>query len=156
MLYAMAKLIHVVAVILWIGPPLGAYALVVSAYRGGDKARIVWAERECERVLVIEHVAFFLLLASGVMMTVSLGEGALSMSWLRNKLVLVALVVLFELFDMWLAHHVFKRVFAAAEPFDTLAWQASKRWRRALYVAAVPVGLVFIPGILFFAVVKPG
>jgi hypothetical protein len=152
--YLIGKLIHLVSLIFWIGPPLGAYFMLIGAHRSNDKARIVWAERCTERVLAIEHVAFIVLLASGAYL-VWLSDGAmLAMPWLQKKLWAVGGVVAFETFDIWISHRVWARVLADADPTSSVAWRRAMRLRSRLFVAAIPVALVLLPAIFYFAVAK--
>ncbi len=152
--YPWLKLLHLLAVVAWIGPPLGAYYFIGQAYRSGDRDRILWTERVVERVLIAEHVAFAVLIASGWAMVVY-GPWQLSTPWLQNKLLLFAGVVVFELFDMWLAHRVFPRALEGDAALDQPPWKRAERLRRWLVAAAVPVALGLIPGIFYFAVLKP-
>ena len=155
MSYSLAKVVHVVAVVLWIGPPLGAYYLLVQAHRGRDPARIVWAERHCERVLIAEHVAFLVLVVSGLLMLYSVDWTLLEQGWMRAKLHLVALVVLFEAFDMWLAHVVFRKLLATDAEVGSPPWRKASRMRLVLAGAGMLIVVVILPAIFWFAVAKP-
>lgn len=152
--YIFAKLIHIVAMILWIGPPLGAYYIVYQTHRTGDPERLVWAERLAERVLRIEHVAFVFLIGSGVYILYCTGWGFLSLPWLRKKLMLFGGVLLFELFDIWVSHWALKKVLEAPEPHLHPDWPRAERLRFWLAALGVPVGTILIPGILYFAIAK--
>lgn len=152
--YLLLKLAHLFAVVLWIGPPLGAYLLLFRAHKEKNADRIIWMERMTEKVLEIEHVAFVVLVASGFGM-VWLSDGAMfAMPWLQKKLWLFGGIVLFELYDIWLAHVVTHRAIATGAPLDGPEWARVKRLRKPLIVAAMIVGGVLIPGIFYFAVAK--
>jgi hypothetical protein len=162
-LYLALKLAHLVAVILWIGPPLGAYAVLGRALKerhgdvDGGRARLIWVERQVERVLVLEHIAFPVLIASGIGMVWFVGvDAALQWTWLKWKLAAVAFIVAFEVFDIYVSHVVWPPVLRADDPWAHASWPRAKAARRRLALAAVPVALVFIPATLWLAVVKPG
>lgn len=155
MAYAFLKLVHVLGVIFWIGPPIGAYLMLARAHRSGDAARVRLLERETELVLRVEHVAFLVLLASGAGMVAVAGPAALEWPWLRFKLVAVAYIVAFEVFDVVVEHGVARRVFAADDPRAHPEWRRMIARRKLLALAALPVVVVALPATLWFAVVKP-
>ena len=154
MLYAWLKLAHLLSLVLWIGPPLGAYYALVCAHGSGDRERIVWVERITERVLVAEHVALVFVVATGVAL-VQIGPWQLfGTPWLRTKLLMFLGVLAFEAFDMWLAHRFMTRLLACEDPLSHPEWGRAERLRRWLIVAAIPVGLVLVPGMFLSAVLK--
>ncbi len=153
-LYLIPKFLHLVAVILWIGPPLGAYVFLFQAHRSKDEAKILWAERITERVLVLEHVALLVLVASGLAVVAESDWALLAVPWLRKKLVLFGGVLVFEAFDIWLNHRVVKRLLDRAVPLSDPRWHRADRLRRWLIAAAVPVAVALIPLILWFAISK--
>ena len=155
MLYGIAKLLHLVAVILWIGPALGAYFFLFAALKDRDPARLLFVERLTERVLVLEHVALLAIVVTGVVMTAETGWTLLSARWLQLKLLAFSGVLVFELLDIWLAHKVFRGLLSRSVPLDAAAWSNAERWRRGLAIAALPVGGLLVPAMLYLAVLKP-
>jgi uncharacterized membrane protein len=152
--YLIGKLVHLLSVLFWIGPPLGAYCFLFAAHRSGDRARIVWTERIAERVLAAEHIAFAAMIASGAWL-VWLSEGALlAMPWFEKKLGCFAGVFLFEVFDIWISHHVLARVLREPDPAGSPGWRRAMQLRRSLFFAAIPVALLLLPAIFYFAVGK--
>jgi len=152
--YAILKVVHLLAVVLWIGPALGAYWFLYRAHREADLARRAWVERLTERVLVLEHVALVVVIVSGVAL-VEIGPwGYATTPWLQKKLVAFAGVLLFEAFDIYLAHVLFRRLLATERPFEAPAWLRAERLRLHLIRAAVIVGGLLIPAMFFFAVWK--
>ena len=153
MLYSFLKFVHVVAAILWIGPPLGAYYFLSRAHQTRDEARILWSERVAERVLWFEHLALIALIASGAIVVWLSDWSLLAMPWLQKKLVLFAGVLVFESYDIWFAHVFMKRMLKEDVPLSDPRWQRAKQLRRWLNLGALPV-LVMIPAILWFAIAK--
>ncbi len=163
--YVLAKIVHVFAVVLWIGPPLGAYYLVFRAYQeavpGNDRegapgslARLVWVERHTEHVLRLEHAAFAALIISGLFMVYATGWNYLRAGWLQWKLGLFGLVLVFEMFDMWVSHRLLRRVLGAGNPKTHPQWSKAERARWWLVVLGAPVGMLLVPAIVVLAVAK--
>jgi uncharacterized membrane protein len=152
--YLLGKLIHLFAVILWIGPPLGAYYLVFSAYRSKDQDRLIWAERCAEQVLIVEHIAFVVLIASGAYLVWLSGGTMLAMPWLQKKLYLFAGVFAFELYDIAIAHVFLHRLLKQPNPLVSPEWPRAERHRKILAALCAIVALVLIPGIFYFAIAK--
>jgi uncharacterized membrane protein len=140
--YVALKFLHIVAVILWIGPPLGAYYLVDQAHRRRDEATFQWCQMMSERVLVIEHIAFVVLIATGVFIVQQSDWALLAVPWMRKKLLCVAAVLLFEIYDIWYSHFFVRRHLAGT------------RERKILTGSASLVTFVLIPLILWFAISK--
>lgn len=154
MAYLIGKLVHLLSLILWVGPPLGAYYILWQVHRSRDRTQMVWAQRYVERVLVVEHIAFVVLILSGAYL-VWLTDGALlNMPWLQKKLWLFAGVLVFELVDIWISHFVLAHILEEKDPLDSPEWPRVERMRRTLAIAALPVAFILVPGIFYFAVAK--
>ena len=151
MLYAILKFLHVVLVILWIGPPLAAYYFLFRAHRSGDEAKVLWSERLVERVLFFEHLALIGLIATGLVIVQQSGWALLSAPWLEKKLWLFAGVMVFEAYDIWFAHRYLKRMLDI--PLSDPRWNHAARFRRVLIAGAIPTGAAILM-ILWFAIVK--
>ena len=157
MTYLVIKLVHLVALLLWIGPPLGMYVLLFRAHATRATEQVLWLERESERVLVLEHVAFVVLLLTGAALVFQMGPAALSIPWLQKKLVCVAAIVVFEGFDIWLAHVVTHRILNGADAIVDLRdprFARVRSLRRVLAMCALPIVILCIPGAFYFAVTK--
>lgn len=151
--YAIVKVVHLLALVMWIGPPLGAYFLLAMAWRDGDDERIAWVERVTELVLRVEHGALLVWLGSGVALLWLTDWAWLSAPWMAAKLVLVAVVLVFEVFDVWHAHALSRRVFASAAPREHAEHDRMLRSRLWLLRLAVGMGVI-IPLIFWLAVSK--
>lgn len=94
-------LVHILALIIWLGPSLGGSFMYVAARRTGDPGLIRWSLRRSIALYNLEHAAFGVVLASGVAMLAASGWGALGAPWLRWKLALVGgLILPVEIWDM--------------------------------------------------------
>lgn len=108
--YSLLKVIHLGALILWIGPALGAWLVL-------RKARIAFPAhsseyRLVERVflgtLIVEHLAFFTLITTGILMASLLNWW--QAPWLQQKLWLVSAIVVLEVIDIWLGNFLLVRL----------------------------------------------
>ncbi|MBI2339656.1 MAG: DUF2269 family protein [Deltaproteobacteria bacterium] len=155
MSYLVYKLIHVVAVVLWLGPSLGAYWFLLKAHREKSSVPLVWVEKNYEQVLIVEHVAFLFLLASGVAMVEKMGWHVIDQPWFSKKLMLVGLVVLIEIVDIWISHYLYRKARRLGDNIKNPVWQKFLRRRKIFYRWIIPMLALIIPAIFYFAVVKP-
>jgi uncharacterized membrane protein len=151
--YALLKVVHLLALVAWIGPPLGAYFLLATAWREGDEERIAWSERQTERVLRVEHGALLVWLLSGVGLLWTSEWAWLQAPWMHAKLALVGVVLAFEAYDIHHAHRVSRRVFASDVPRAHGDYARMVRGRVLLIRLALGMGVV-IPLIFWLAVRK--
>ncbi|MDO3387166.1 hypothetical protein QWI17_15065 [Gilvimarinus sp. SDUM040013] len=117
--YTLVKLVHLGALIFWLGPALGAWfvfkAVEDSEYLAGSAGHKV--SRVFFYTIVLEHIAFAVLLATGFYM--ALDYGWLGAEWLSQKLTIVMLVIVpLEVVDVvlgnWLANSATKKLYAGA------------------------------------------
>ncbi len=157
--YLVAKWVHVLALILWIGPALGGYIFLFRAWQADDGSdemarRLVWAEDVCERILRIEHVAFVALIGSGLAM-LALNSGLIAAGWMQQKLALVGVIIAFEAWDMWLSHSALPKAYKDVQSLRGEAGRSATRRRMMLARAAVGAGIA-ITAILWLAITKSG
>jgi hypothetical protein len=103
--FNLTKLVHIGALIFWIGPTMGAWWMLRAANYRFDEPGMVsqFLYQVFLRLLWVEHLAFAVLLSSGAAMAWL--HGRWGASWLEMKLVLVFTVVVpLELVDIWLGH----------------------------------------------------
>lgn len=154
MSYSIYKLIHLIAMVLWLGPALGAYWILVRANKYPDIKRLE-IEKFYEEVLVIEHIAFLVLIATGFGIWSQLGISLFEVYWLNVKLTLVAMIVIIELFDISFSHFYFRHLMNKRYPFTADAWVSYFKVRKVFYNVAIPVLIALILGVLYLAVFKP-
>jgi uncharacterized membrane protein len=162
--YAWLKALHVLAVMAWAWSTAVAYVYFVKpAYRrvqrrpDDDAAR---AERDrfmelFDRGAVIEHVAFFILLATGLLLLWISGFTLLKWSWLVAKLLLVVLVfVPMEIVDLYLAHGAGnKRRLRRAGLSERHARMMENHW--LFFRLTEPIVMVLIPMAIVLSIAKP-
>ena len=96
---------HVLALLAWLGLSAGGQLYAFTARASGDAQRELRARRRLQPLLVLEHVAFLLLLITGVLLMREHGWGLTRARWLTLKLGLVAfLVVPLEGMHAFIAH----------------------------------------------------
>ncbi|MDF1821738.1 MAG: hypothetical protein P1U64_09205 [Alcanivoracaceae bacterium] len=161
--YQHIKFVHLLAVMIWSFSTAVAYTWYVrSAWLGWQrdpadparKARRDWVMEQFDRGAWMEHIAFPVLLASGLVLF-WLGGWTLASGWLLVKLALVGLVfVPIEIFDYWISHFGgSKRQWREAG--DAQRYERLMRWHWLFFRISTPLVVVFIPLIIFLAVVKP-
>jgi len=145
------KLVHIGALVFWIGPTLGAWWMLrVANHRFGEPGMVSQHLYQAFlHVLWIEHSAFAVLLLSGAAMAWL--QGWFGQPWLTVKLLLVLAVVLpLELLDIWLGHVRLPRLFHHRHPSRPYSAQESalldlyhgRLTRIALWVMPVAVILI--------------
>ena len=119
--YGLAKIIHLDALIFWLGPPLGAwFALKAIDSKEFVSGSVVEKVNEVFYLtLILEHVAFVALIASGVYLAVAFNM--LSGDWLKQKLLIIGIIVVpLEILDVllgnWLANTASKKLYAGGVP----------------------------------------
>lgn len=121
--YPILKFVHIAAAVLWSGSAIGAFWFVLVSRRdtaaNPDDPELVrrdlWVRAMFSQVVIVEHVAFVVLLPTGwwLMSTV----GYLALPWMKLKLALVlAIMVPLELADIWLSHRLVPRALARTAP----------------------------------------
>ncbi|MBB6521244.1 DUF2269 domain-containing protein [Pseudoteredinibacter isoporae] len=125
--YTLIKLLHIGALIMWLGPPLGAWLMLRQARAScQDETRLFEQYRLFYRLIALEHIALAFLLGSGLWMA---SEYSLwSAPWLQQKLILVFAVLLpIELLDIILANVLLPHIHQRQYEGETL-----KPWQRAM------------------------
>src|SRR6059058_4342504 len=86
--------LHLLGLLVWIGPSLGGYYLLLAARRSGDPKLLDWVRRRWQTILNVEHLGLALVLGSGLARAAALGWLAHLPAWLALKLLVISLVVL--------------------------------------------------------------
>lgn len=147
--------LHLSALVFWLGPTLGAWMVLREgekhAVRAGD---IAWVWRAFLRLMWWEHGAFIVLIASGVGLILSIGY-SLATPWLKWKLgVVLGVLVPVEIVDSYFAHYRLPKIYgkdAGPTQRDTIWVNRYHRFTGWM----IPLFLVLIPLIFYFAVFKP-
>lgn len=115
--YSLIKLLHVGALILWLGPALGAWIVVkLSEKHTSPNNQLSAAIFSAFFLLItLEHIAFIFLIGSGIYLT--LHYELLDFLWLQQKLLWVfCLIIPLEIIDIilgnWLAAKASKKYYS--------------------------------------------
>jgi hypothetical protein len=152
------KLVHIGALVFWIGPTLGGWWMLrVANHRFGEPGMVSQHLYQAFlRLLWVEHLAFAALLASGVLL--AWRHGWFGQPWLNVKLLLVLAVVLpLELLDIWLGHVCLPRLFRHRHPSRPYAaWETAmlERYHGRLTRVALWLMPPAVTGIIWLAVGK--
>jgi hypothetical protein len=158
---AALKVVHLGALIVWLGPSGGAWLVLVLERRkcGDPSVASHYLYRGFLKLLWIQHAGVLVLLGSGLLLLYLYGFALLEYRWLQLKLLLVLLVILpIELGDIWFSHARLPRLFAARDPSAPYTPQ-EERALRAYHRYFVPIGLaILLPtvvAIMWLAVARP-
>ena len=162
--YLHLKLLHITAAIVWGAVAVGAWWFVLVSWWQRRAApddpelerRDDWVRYHFLVVVIAEHLAFLLLIPSGVLLALALGmDMANTPPWLRWKAG-IALVVFvpMEVVDVWLSHWLLPRRMRDKDAAPA-AYRQAVRWHEAfLWCGTVVIG-VGLPAVLYLAVFKP-
>lgn len=161
--YIYIKFIHIFFAFLWgLSAPAAFifYCRTTRAEMQRDPAnqeirrRYIWAMDQFDKVVVLEHIAWPMLLITGPMLYYAGGWG-LDSWWLTVKL---AIILFFyfpvEIYDVWIAHHHAPPIAArAAQEPKAYDEMRELHWR---FIQRVTWGVrLTVPLMYFLAIVKP-
>lgn len=160
--YLYIKFVHLFFVMIWSWSTAVAYLwFVKSAFRTWERnpddpvaiQRRNHAQEQFDKGVALEHVAFPVILFTGPLLF-WLGDWPLS-GWLLAKLAIVAFVFIpIEICDYWLSHFGGNK--AALRRRGLMdRYEAAMRLHWRFLKASTPFITVFIPLVIFLAVVKP-
>ncbi|WP_018693722.1 hypothetical protein [Algicola sagamiensis] len=112
-LYHLAKIIHISAVIFWLGPALGSWLTLrkVRKHIGEHHPATYVVYKGFFITLVIEHIALIVMLTSGL--TLAFKFGFFHHSWLQAKLMLIVLIIIpLEILDIWYGNFKIPKIFS--------------------------------------------
>ncbi len=144
MAYILLKFVHLLSVIFWIGPALGAYWMLFNLWSSQHPSTIERAELACERMLRVEHIAFVMMIVTGAAMLASDGWLLLSTPWMQQKLGLFAMIVMFEMYDIWVSHIALPKILATRADVDGAQNRRASVLRLWLIRLAVPVSAMIL------------
>lgn len=159
--FPIVKVVHLGALVLWLGPSGGAWLVLMLARREIGEPNAVSHNLYLGflRMLWFEHLGFILMLGSGVLLLSTYGFSAVGMTWLKVKLILVLVVISpIEIADMWFSHKYLPQIFASREP-DAPYTEAEQRilhlYHRRFTPIALPLLLTAIVTIMWLAAARP-
>jgi uncharacterized membrane protein len=161
--YLHIKFVHVAAVMAWSLSTSHAFLFylvpVVREWRRNptdpDRVRMRnWAMERFDAGVIIEHVAFPIVLITGLLL-LTCGIWSVETGWLVLKLcIVVAIMIPIEIVDYWLSHfggnkHGLRR------RGEHSRYDAMMHVHWLFLLVSTPLVGIFIPLIIFLAIVKP-
>ena len=116
--------------------------------------RLIWAYEQFDKTVVLEHIAFPVVLITGLLMFFMAGW-SIDSQWLLIKLVIViGFFIPLEILDVWISHVLGPRISKHRES-DVDGWNQGRalHWK-FLKIVSPWVGIT-IPLVIFLTVVKP-
>lgn len=161
--YLTIKFVHLMAATLWSWSTAVAYVWYIrDAWRdwarepGNDllRARRNWAFEQFDKGVIVEHLAFPVVLITGPLLII-LGGWPLDTPWLAVKLAILLLVFMpIEICDYWLSHIAGnKNTLRASGDDERYEWFMQFHW--LFFRVTTPLIVIFVPTTIFLAVVKP-
>lgn len=152
------KILHIGALIFWLGPSLGAWLVLLSMrkYVGEITPAAHLAYRIFIKLLIVEHIAFVALIVSGLSMAYLVY--GFNQPWLQWKLLIILLfVVPLEVLDIWYGNIKLPQIFSRFNEagYDT----AQSRTLHIYHVYVTRTAIAIIPtsvlAIMWLVIVKP-
>lgn len=159
--FPIVKVIHLGALVIWLGPSGGAWmVLMLARHKAGEPSLVThYLYRGFFQMLWLEHLGFVTMLASGVVLLGMYGLGAMATAWLEFKLAIVVLVIVpIEAADLWFSHRGLPQIFVSRRP-DAPYTGSEKRlldlYHLRFVPIALPVLLTAVVTIMWLAIAKP-
>ncbi len=161
--YLYIKFIHVVFMAVWFMSTAVAYSWFVQvAYFQAEnrpdnpeyQRRKAWALEQFDKGVVMEHIAFPILIITGPLMY-WLAGWEIGLNWLGLKLlIIIGIFIPIEIMDYWLSHFGGNKTYLK-KLGDQERYEQVVKWHWQFLRKSTPFVVIFIPLIIFLAVVKP-
>lgn len=161
--YLEIKFIHIIFMAVWFMSTAVAYSWFVQvAFFQAEKRpndeeyqrRKAWALEQFDKGVVLEHVAFPILLITGPLLY-WLSGWEIGLNWLGLKLLIViGIFIPMEILDYWLSHFGGNKTYLK-KLGDQARYEKIVGWHWQFLRKSTPIVAIFIPAIIYLAVVKP-
>lgn len=161
--YLYLKFMHLLMVMIWGWSTMVGYVwYVCSSYLKSKrnpedvelKRRADWALEQFDRGVVLEHIAFLLTLVTGLLLFVT-GGWTIESSWLSFKFLIIGVIFIpMETLDIWLSHFGGNK-YRIRMQGDPEKYERMVRFHWKFFEIVTPLVFIFIPVLIFLAVVKP-
>ncbi len=154
--YLAWKLLHLAGIVLWIGPPLGAFWMQIWVLCDLSPEMEIRFRRAFAHILTIEHIGLAFLISGAAGMVLSTGVEMLDVFWMKGKLALFLCVIIpMEILDIWWGQAAVFRVLRGATDSVTDEMRVVFRRYDLFTKICVPFLLVSWAGFFYLAVFKP-
>ncbi|WP_317931958.1 DUF2269 family protein [Halioxenophilus sp. WMMB6] len=161
--YGYVKFFHIFFMAMWAMSAVGAYIFYLRAtiFEVRDnpeneelKKRLVWAYEQFDKTVILEHIAFPLLLITGAILYY-LGGWSLAQHWLLVKLVIViGFFIPLELLDIWISHILGPRITRRRNEFPD-EWNSGRALHLKFLLKSSPMIRITVPIVILLAAAKP-
>jgi hypothetical protein len=161
--FAAIRTIHVLAATLWafttIAPMRFYVRPTLQAYsRNPDdpelRRRRDWVLEQFDKVVILEHVAFLIILITGPLLFLT-GVVSLHDRWFLVKMAIVIVVFIpLEIYDVWLSHVAAPRATRRKQE-NPKAYDLFRRRYVGFLRGVTPLILMTVPTVLILALAKP-
>jgi uncharacterized membrane protein len=162
--YLYVKFVHLFFVMIWSWSTSVAYTWYVKgAFLRWQKnpndvqaiERRNYAQEQFDKGAVLEHVAFPIVMLTGPLLYWLGGWQMMEAKWLLIKLLVVTFIFLpMEAIDYWLAHFGGNKEKLRKRGLME-KYEQSMRWHWLFLRVSTPIIVIFMPLVIFLAVVKP-
>ena len=151
-MYRLAKLTHIAALVIWLGPSSGGYYLIVTSEMGGNSSVALWLREEYLALIHLEALGLLLLVTSGVVMLFTAQRPLIRELWFRVKVTIVAVIFIpIEVIQLYLYHRYVSSAFALG-----LGIEESILLFDRFSIIALVLFIPALPTALYLAIFKPG
>lgn len=152
------KISHIGALIFWLGPSLGAWfcLLALRKYAGEFSSSTQKIYHVFIKMLIVEHIAFILLLISGFGM--AFFWFGFQQAWIQWKLLIILLfIVPLEIVDIWYGNIQMARIFSNQdrESYTTDETNTLFVYHRYVTGAAIIIIPIAVLSIFWLVIAKP-
>lgn len=152
MSYNLYKLIHIVAIAIWLGPSAGGYFMIIVSHLNKEPNMEMWLRQQYLGLIYVETASFLIVVLTGLGMIYSTRWTILKAWWLRIKLSIVLVVILpLVLMQFYIYETIVKSAFITRIGIEEAI---------SLYDIFSKVALIIlfiaVPAAAALAVIKPG
>ncbi|HEV2364747.1 MAG TPA: hypothetical protein VGS12_11190 [Caulobacteraceae bacterium] len=161
--FSAIRTVHVLAATLWAFTTIAPFRFYVRptlrAYSKNPndpeiRRRRDWVLEQFDRTVIIEHVAFVVILLTGPLLFIS-GAASFHDLWFAVKIaIVVAIFIPIEVYDVWLSHIAAPRETRRKEQ-DPARYDLFRRRYVAFLRGVTPLILLTVPTVLILALAKP-
>lgn len=152
------KIVHIGSLIFWLGPSLGAWFILMAMRKqlGEITPATHLAYRIFIKTLILEHVAFIALLASGIGMAILVF--GFNQAWLQWKLLIILLLIIpLEILDIWYGNIKLPQIFSRLNEagYDTKQTRTLHIYHTYITRIAIAIIPISVLAIMWLVIAKP-
>jgi len=157
-IFVALKILHIGSLVFWLGPSLGAWSILMAMRKqlGEITPATHLAYRIFIKMLILEHVAFVALIASGVGMAALIF--GFNQPWLQWKLLIILLLIVpLEILDIWYGNIKLPQIFSRLNESGYDIKQTRTLYIYHAYVTRIAIAIIPISvlAIMWLVIAKP-